>query len=250
MQFYMAGLVSVLLGAYSLTLPHTPPLKIGRNAGLAEVLGFDTFVMFKRTSFTIFIVCMFLICVPLYFYSVNMSLYLTELGWTFYAAKMSFAQVSEIGFLICLPIMLSKLGYKKTIVISIFCWAIRYILLAGSIHSDDMQTAFIFTAILLHGVCYDFLFIAGILYVNEQVSERISGAAQGLIAFIIWGLGAFVGTYLAGISQAHHTLKQPIGNIAHNWEGIWIYPALGSITVLTIFILFFPELNHKYKAED
>jgi hypothetical protein len=82
-----------------------------------------------------------------------------------------------------------------------------------------------FSAILLHGVCYDFLFIAGQLYVDEEANERIRGAAQGLIAFILWGLGAFVGTNLAGVSQAAHTLEQASGTMAHDWQAIWIYPA-------------------------
>lgn len=249
-QFYVAGTVSILFGLFSLTLPHTPPRKIGKDVSFANILGLDALALFKRPSFTIFIVCMFLICIPLYFYFVNMNLYVTELQWSYSAAKMSLAQVSDIAFLILLPLMLRRFGYKKTIFIGILCWAIRYFLLAGSVESGAMQTTFIFAAILLHGVCYDFLFIAGQLYVDEEANETIRGAAQGLIAFILWGVGAFVGTHLAGISQAYHTLKQPIGNIAHNWQGIWIYPAIASVAVLIIFVLFFPGLSKKKLEAD
>jgi MFS family permease len=102
---------------------------------------------------------------------------------------------------------------------------------------------------LLHGVCYDFLFIAGQLYVDEKANERMRGAAQGLIAFILWGVGAFVGTNLAGSSQAVNTLVEPIGNIAHNWRNIWIYPAWGSVAVLVVFIIFFREPKKDAKAQ-
>lgn len=246
-QFYVAGTVSILFGLFSLTLPHTPPLKTGKDVKLGEILGLDALALLKKPSFAIFIACMFLICIPLYFYFVNMNLYVTELGWSFSAAKMSLAQVSDILFLVLLPLMLKSFGYKKTIFIGILAWAVRYFLLAGSVDSASFQTTFVFAAILLHGVCYDFLFIAGQLYVDEEANERIRGAAQGLIAFILWGIGAFVGTHLAGLSQASHTLKNATGTMQHDWQGIWVYPAWGALAVLVIFMIFFRNPSSKSK---
>ena len=248
-QFYVAGTISILFGLFCLTLPHTPPMKTGKDVSLGEILGLDALALLKKPSFAIFIACMFLICIPLYFYFVNMNLYVTELGWTNSAAKMSLAQVSDIIFLILLPILLSTLGYKKTIFIGILAWAARYFFLAGSVDAGNIQTTFVFTAILLHGVCYDFLFIAGQLYVDGEANERIRGAAQGLIAFILWGVGAFVGTNLAGISQAAYTLENASGTIAHDWQGIWIYPAWGSVAVLVIFVVFFREPKKVVKLD-
>ncbi len=240
-QFYIAGVASILLGLFSFALPHTPPKKTGKDVRLREILGLDALALLKKPSFAIFITCMFLICIPLYFYFVNMNLYVTELGWSYTAAKMSLAQVSDFVALILLAFMLRYLGYKKTIFIGILAWAVRYFLLAGSFDAVSMQTLFVYAAILLHGVCYDFLFIAGQLYVDDEANERIRGAAQGLIAFILWGVGAFVGTQLAGISLASHTLAQPIGSIAHDWQGVWIYPAWGALAVVIIFMIFFRE---------
>ena len=247
-QFYLAGTASIALGLFSLTLPHTPPKKTGKNVRLAEILGLDALALLKKPSFAIFIVCMFLICIPLYFYFVNMNLYVTELGWKFTAAKMSLAQVSDVIFLLLLPVMLRTLGYKRTIFIGILAWATRYFLLATSLTSADWGTMLIFVAILLHGVCYDFLFIAGQLYVDEEANDRMRGAAQGLIAFVLWGVGNFVGSTLAGHSQALHTLSKPVGTIAHDWQGIWIYPAWGTVGVLVIFWLFFREPAKKPNA--
>src|SRR5205085_11088491 len=112
-QFYLAGGVSFLLGLFALTLPHTPPRKIGQSVTLGEVLGLDALALLKKPSFAIFIGCIFLICIPLYFYFVMMSIYLTELGWSSLAGKMTLAQVSDVIFLFLLPIMLKGLGYKK-----------------------------------------------------------------------------------------------------------------------------------------
>ena len=245
MQFYIAGASSIVMGLFSLALPHTPPKKTGKDVRLSEILGLDALALLKKPSFAVFITCMFLICIPLYFYFVNMNLYVTELGWKYTVAKMSLAQVSDFVALLLLPLILRYLGYKKTIFIGILAWAARYFLLAGSVEAISMQTAFVYAAILLHGVCYDFLFITGQLYVDDEANERIRGAAQGLIAFILWGIGAFVGTQLAGISLASHTLSTPVGGIAHDWQGIWIYPAWGAVIVLIIFMIFFREPKNK-----
>ncbi len=107
--------------------------------------------------------------------------------------------------------------------------------------NPGLGTVFVFAAILLHGVCYDFLFIAGQLYVDDEANERMRGAAQGFIAFILWGVGNFVGSTLAGKSQGIHTLAEPRGLIAHDWHGIWIYPAWGAVAVLVIFLIFFRD---------
>src|SRR5438067_4561730 len=112
----------------------------------------------------------------------------------------------------------------------------------GSVDSPaSAQTALIFGAILLHGVCYDFLFIAGQLYVDDEANERMRGAAQGFIAFILWGVGAFVGTMLAGMVMAAHKLPTPVGKLEHDWAGIWIQPAIAAAAVLGAFLYFFRQ---------
>jgi nucleoside transporter len=241
-QFYLAGSVSIAFGLFSLLLPPTPPRKVGQNVSLGEVLGLDALGLMRKVPFAIFIVCMFLICIPLYFYFVMMGIYLTELKWEGLAAKLTLAQVSDVVFLFLLAMMLKRLGYKKTIFLGILAWATRYFLLAQSVDTGAaLQTAFIFGAILLHGVCYDFLFIAGQLYVDAEANERNRGAAQGFIAFILWGVGAFVGTLLAGKTLAAYKLAQAQGSIQHDWSKIWMTPAIGAAIVLVVFLIFFRE---------
>jgi MFS family permease len=240
-QFYLAGGISIAFGLFAFTLPHTPPKKVGQNVSFGEVLGLDALALMKKPSFAIFILCMFLICIPLYFYFVMMGIYVTELQWTNLAGKMTLAQVSDVVFLFLLPLMLKNWGYKKTIFLGILAWAARYFLLAQSVGAAEAQTSLIFAAILLHGVCYDFLFIAGQLYVDAEANERIRGATQGFIAFILWGAGAFVGTLLAGKVLAAHTLATPRGTIAHDWQKIWMTPAIGAAVVLVVFLIFFRE---------
>jgi nucleoside transporter len=241
-QFYLAGGVSVAFGLFSLLLPHTPPRKVGQNVSLGEVLGLDALALMKKPSFAIFILCMFLICIPLYFYFVMMGIYLTELNWTGVAGKLTFAQISDVVFLFLLAIMLKRLGYKKTIFLGILAWAARYFFLAQSVgETSNIQAVLIFAAILLHGVCYDFLFIAGQLYVDAEANARNRGAAQGFIAFILWGVGAFVGTLLAGKTLAANLLTSPQGSVLHDWNKIWMTPAIGAAIVMVVFLIFFRE---------
>ncbi len=238
-QFYLAGGASVIFGLFSLSLPHTPPKKTGADVSLGEVLGLDALALLKKPTFAIFILCMFLICIPLYFYFVNLGVYLTQLKWENMLVKTSLAQVSDVVFFLLLPFFLKKLGYKITIFLGIFCWVARYGLLSASASGSEMQNALIFGAILLHGACYDFLFIAGQLYVDDESSERTRGAAQGFIAFILWGVGAFVGTLLAGKVMDKYKLAAPDGDITHDWSAIWQTPAYLAAGVLILFVIFF-----------
>jgi nucleoside transporter len=244
-QFYLAGGASIVLAIFSLSLPHTPPQKTGKDVGIGELLGLDALALMKKPSFAIFIACMFLICIPLYFYFVMMGIYLTEIGWTRIAGKMSLAQVSDVIFMLMLPIMLKKLGYKKTIFLGILAWCARYFFLAGSVSLAAMSAPLIFVAILLHGVCYDFLFIAGQLYVDDQANPRIRAACQGFIAFILWGVGAFVGTMIAGKVLAMNEITNSAGAIVHDWTKIWQVPAFLSVGVLLVFAIFFREPSRK-----
>lgn len=85
-------------------------------------------------------------------------------------------------------------------------------------------------------------------YVDDAANERIRGACQGFIAFILWGVGALVGTLLAGKVLAMHTLPVPVGTIQHHWRDIWLMPALGAAVVLIVFLLFFREPPKKTPA--
>ncbi|MBC8326280.1 MAG: MFS transporter [Verrucomicrobia subdivision 3 bacterium] len=243
-QFYLAGGVSIGLAIFSLKLPHTPPKKTAENISLSELLGLDALALMKKPSFAIFIGCMFLICIPLYFYFVMLGIFLAELDWTNLAVKTSLAQVSDIIFMFFLPIMLKKFGYKKTIFLGILAWTARYFCLGASVGATTLAAPLIFGAILMHGVCYDFLFIAGQLYVDDEANPKIRAACQGFIAFILWGVGAFVGTMLAGaVLKKYEYVKIVEGTekTFHDWASIWPVPAYLSVGVLIIFALFFRE---------
>lgn len=237
-QYLLAGGASLVFAAYCLTLPHTPPKKAAKPS-LRDALGLDALDLFKRPSFAVFIVCIFLISIPLKAYFVMTAIYLTELQWTNVAGKMALAQVSDIVFLFLMPVVLKRLGYKKAILMGVFAWILRFSLFALSVGSPGLQTPMIYAAILLHGICYDFLYIAAQLYVNAEADDRNRAAAQGMIAFILWGLSSLVGTLLAGKLLATYKLAEPVGTLTYDWQSAWAIPALIAAGVMVIFALAF-----------
>ena len=239
LQFYVAAAASVVFAGFCLTLPHTPPARARQRTTLRDALGWDALSMLKRPSFAVFIVCIFLISVPLKAYFVMTGIYLTELGWTNVSGKMALAQVSDVVFLFIMPVMLARFGYKNAILIGVSAWILRFSLFAVSVNQPALQPLLIFTAILLHGICYDFLYIAAQLYVNAEANDRNRAAAQGMIAFILWGISSLVGTLLAGKLMATYKLPEVAGTVTYHWQQIWTIPALIAAAVMVVFALSF-----------
>jgi nucleoside transporter len=251
-QWYLAGGASIVFGIYSLTLPHTPPKKTGK-ASLGEILGLDALGLLRKPSFAIFMLVMFLICIPLYFYFVMAGIFLSHIEWSNIAMKLSLGQVADIVTLTFMPFVLKRFGFKKTIMAGIIAWILRYVFFARSFAFDPSSLAcavLIYSGILLHGICYDFLFIAGMLYVDREANERMRGACQGFIAFILWGVGAFVGTYLAGRVLDHFAIRGADGAVTgYHWDQIWYTPAILSVLVLLICFVFFKETPESRNPE-
>jgi nucleoside transporter len=227
---------SILLGLYCLTLPHTPPKLKGQPVSAGAILGLDALKLMKDPSFAIFVVGSFLICVPLTFYYAFTNLFLNELGMVNAAAKMTLGQMSEIGFMLVMPFFLKRVGIKKTIILGMTAWVTRYLLFAyGNI---DASVWMLYAGILLHGICYDFFFVTGQIYVDQRAPVEMRGAAQGFIAFVTLGAGMFLGSWVSGLVVQKYTITA--GNaIAHAWPQIWMVPALGAAAVLALFALFF-----------
>ena len=229
---------SVLMAIYALTLPHTPPHAAGRPLALRDVLGLDALSLMKDRSFAVFVIGSLLLCIPLQFYYAFTNLFLNEVGMPEPAFKMTFGQMSEIGFMLLMPWFFVRLGVKRMLLIGMAAWALRYTLFAYGNAGSMIWT--LYAGIILHGICYDFFFVTGQIYVDQRADIRIRAAAQGFIAFITLGVGQFVGSWLAGaVVQANTLATAGAGASAHDWSTIWLVPAAGSLGVLLLFALFF-----------
>ena len=227
----IAAGASLVLGLFSLALPHTPP-QGSRRATLADVLGLDALKMLRERSFAVFVLGSFLICIPLQFYYAFANPFLNELGMVNAAGKMTLGQMSEIGFMLVMPWFFARLGVKWMLLVGMAAWTARYVLFAQG--NTGSLSWMLYLGILLHGICYDFFFVNGQIYVDERAPADLRSAAQGLIALVTLGVGMFIGSWASGwVVDAY------AAGGGHDWARIWLVPAAGALAVLLLFAALF-----------
>jgi nucleoside transporter len=231
MQLAAAG--SVALAAFCLLLPHTPPQSTGRVRA-RDVLGLDALQLMKDRSFAVFVIGSFLVCIPLQFYYAFANPFLNAIGVTNAAGKMTMGQMSEIVFMLLMPWFFKRLGVKQMLLVGMAAWVARYILFAYG--NNDALVWMLYGGILLHGICYDFFFVTGQIYVDQKAPSTMRAAAQGFITFVTYGVGMLIGSWLSGRVVDAYALPAGVG---HNWQGIWLVPAAMAGAVLVLFALFF-----------
>lgn len=240
--FYMTSVASALLGVYSFFLPNTPPkIKPDEKVSLKSILGLDALVLFKDRSYLIFFIASVLVCIPLAFYYQHANQFLNEVGMKAAASKMIFGQISEVFFLLLLPVFLNRFGLKKVLVFGVLAWGLRYLLFA---YGDAGQNVWMLLfGIILHGICYDFFFVSGQIYTDFKAGEQYKSAAQGLITLATYGVGMLIGFRLAG-----WLTDQYVNDSGHFWKEIWIQPAIFSFVILILFLFSFKNQTIKIKS--
>ena len=238
--FLMCSLASFALGAYSFTLPRTPPQP--RSAGpqrLTQLLGLDALVLLRQRNFAVFFVASILICIPLAFYYQNANQFLTEIHVANATGKQTIGQMSEVLFMLAIPVLLRTFGMKTTLLLGMLAWACRYLLFA---FGNAAELAFmLIIGIALHGVCYDFFFVTGQIYTDSKAGTQHKAAAQGLITLATYGLGMLIGFSAAGFID---DLYASAGR--HDWRSIWLYPAAFAAVVFVLFAVTFRNEKVEY----
>ncbi|MFT5257547.1 MAG: nucleoside transporter [Arenicella sp.] len=240
--FLMTAIVSVVLGVFSFFLPKTPP-SIGKDdtVTISSILGLDALKLLKDRNFLVFFISSVLICIPLAFYYQNANPFLSEIGVENPTGKMTIGQASEVVFMLLLPFFFKKFGFKKTILVGMLAWVLRYILFA---YGNSGEMAFmLITGIALHGICYDFFFVSGQIYTDSKAGDKVKSAAQGLITLATYGVGMLVGFWVAGKIVDANVLA----DASHGWQDVWLFPALFALGVFVIFALLFKDEKVEYK---
>ena len=234
--FLMAAIASAILGLLSFTLPKTPPKKnTSEKISLSQIIGLDALKLLKDKNFAIFFIASVLICIPLAFYYVNAQNFLSNIGVENPTGKMTIGQISEVLFLLLLPVFFTKYGFKKTILVGMLAWALRYALFA---YGNAGQLSFmLIIGIALHGICYDFFFVSGQIYTNSKAGEKYKSAAQGLITLATYGIGMLIGFAIAGKITDAYKISEKV----FDYKMIWLIPSAIAAGVFLLFAVFFKD---------
>ena len=277
-MFHLTGAAGIVMGLYCLTLPHTPPPSRGKRTSWRELAGADAFELFRKPSFAVFILSTFLICIPLAFYFQLAAKAVQVVGITDVTQAMSYGQISEIFFMLLMPLFFRRLGVKWMLAVGMLAWVLRYVLFA--LGTPDSVVWMMYGGIILHGICYDFLFVTGQIYTDMSARKEIRAQAQGMLVLFTLGLGMLIGARVAGIweerntpqesrqlstevqelgaelarleesgastediesvrSEQAHKLQRAQGLI--DWQSIWGLPAVLSTLVLALFVAIFRD---------
>jgi len=246
--FLFAAAAAIVMCIFSLVaLPHTPPPARGQKVTVRSVLGLDALAMMKDRSYFIFVIASFLACIPLTFYYSFTNLFLNEVGVQNAAGKMSLGQVSEVGMMLAMPFVFRVFTVRGILLMGLGSWALRYVLLA---YGDPGPGVWMFyLAILLHGVCFDFFFVTGQLYTNQEAPAHLRNTAQGFITVVTYGFGMLVGSFLSGYALDYFTSTTGEGVVVRDWMSFWLSSAAMSAAIGLLVLIFFTS-RARIRAEE
>src|SRR5688572_21614144 len=244
-QFYVTGAAGVALGVFSFFLPHTPPPAKGQPVSARAILGIDSLSLMRDRSFAMFILSSFLICIPLAAYYAYAPVFVGATGFRNPAFTMSFGQISEVLFMLVMPLCFAALGVKWMLLVGMLAWVVRYGLFAGAATSG--ATWMVVGGIVLHGICYDFFFVTGFIYTDRKAGPAIRAQAQGFLVLVTQGLGMLIGAQLSGalfnniVAKGGDGVELARDEVMRNWQQFWLYPCVAAAVVMIVFFIFFRE---------
>lgn len=234
--FRVAAVVSVALGLYSFTLPNVAPDAPSGEGLIRQVLCAEAFGLLRQRSFLVFIVCATLISIPLAMYYAYASAFIGAAGIENVGGTMSIGQMSELAFMFAMPWLYRRFGVKPLLLVGMIAWALRYALFAIGDGGDSLWAVYL--GVALHGVCYDFFFVAGAIYTGTIASPKgVNAQAQGMLTLFTYGVGMLLGSQIGGLLYAR---MPEVATIA-DWQQMWWYPAIAAGLIALLFVFTFKD---------
>jgi nucleoside transporter len=238
LPLYTAAVASIALGLYSFTLPHTPPSAAGQKVSLRSIIGLDALKQLGSRPFYVFIAASLLLCIPLAAYYNFTQIFLGAAGVSNIAATQTLGQMSEVVFMLLMPFFFVRLGVKWMLTVGMGAWVLRYALFA--LAAPDAIFWMIAAGILLHGICYDFFFVTGQIYVDKKATPAIRGQAQGFLVFVTYGVGMLIGAQVAGNVYNSFLGGEPQLTL-QQWQSFWWIPAAFAAAIMVFFAVAFRD---------
>lgn len=222
-QLYISAGAATFLGLYGFTMPACPPVRDGRKRTLAEALGLDALVLFKRVQMVVFFLSAMMLGGALQITNAFGGDFLTDFNRSYPGSfgvehpilLSSISQISETLFILTIPFFLKRFGIKVVMMIAIFAWVFRFGLFAYGDPGPGLWMLVL--SMIVYGMAFDFFNISGAMFVNLEANLRIRASAQGLFMIMTNGLGAFFGTMIAGAVVDHYTVDG-----VRDWYSIWM----------------------------
>ena len=252
MQFFVSGVLSILLCAYCFTLPECKMEKKQQAASLAETLGLDAFRLFKTRQMALFFIFSALLGMCLQVTNGYAGPFITSFKGsadatvaTSFAANnatllTSISQISEALCILMIPFFLKRYGIKIVMLMSMFAWVFRFGLFGVGNPAMPGVILFILSCIV-YGVAFDFFNVSGGIFVDQECEPSIKASAQGLFMMMTNGIGATVGTLAAGEIVNHYCTWQD-GYLTGDWQTCWfIFAAFALVVGISFALVFKPK---------
>ena len=259
LPLYTTGVASVLLGVFSFSLPHTPPPAAGQRVSVRSIVGLDALQQLGSRPFYVFIVSSLLICIPLAAYYAYAPIFarvgVYDAGTSNVvttllpnpSSLMTMGQMSEVIFMLLMPFFFVRLGVKWMLLVGMAAWVSRYALFALGAPSAIFWM--IAAGILLHGICYDFFFVTGQIYVDKKSTPAIRGQAQGMLVLVTYGIGMLIGAQVAGALFNAFLGDAPDLTLAQ-WREFWYVPAgFAAVVMIGFGLLFYDRVERAPPGE-
>jgi nucleoside transporter len=238
LPLYATAIASAVLGLYSFTLPHTPPPAAGQHVSVRSIVGLDALAQLGSRPFYVLIVASLLLSIPLAAYYNFTQIFIANAGVTNIAATQTIGQMSETVFMLLMPLFFVRLGVKKMLMFGMGAWVLRYALFA--LAAPGAVFWLIVLGIALHGICYDFFFVTGQIYVDKKSTPAVRAQAQGFFVLVTYGVGMLIGAQVAGNVYDRFLAGAPRLTL-DQWASFWWLPSAFAAGVLVFFALAFNE---------
>ncbi len=255
LQFGWSGLLSIVMAAYAITMPHCP-VSTGSRKSLSDALGLKAFALFRNYRMALFFIfSMFLgVCLqitngfanPFITSFQNIDAFKDTFGVQHANILISLSQMSETLCILLIPFFLKRFGIKRVMLLAMLAWVLRYLFFA--VGDPGSGVAWFVLSMIVYGVAFDFFNISGSLFVDKETSLDIRNSAQGLFMMMTNGLGASIGTL-----SAQMVIDRYVNSLGANadpmsvwqgWNTCWYIFAGYALVVAVAFAIMF-----RYKHE-